>query len=115
MTPEGEVKKEVKEYLKSLGHACWYYMPVPFGYGKTGVPDFIICYRGFFIAPETKRKKGGRSQVHQDRQQAEIRQAGGSSERITDIEWLKRRVRDIDAFWQGYTSRPLQDEHYPDY
>lgn len=85
MTPEGKVKDDLKKYLDSLGPDCWYYMPVPMGYGKRGVPDFIICYRGFFLAPETKRAKGGVSQPWQDRAQAEIRLAGGFSDRATTI------------------------------
>ena len=52
MTPEGVVKKKVKEILSEVG--AWYCMPVGSGYGKSAVPDFIICYQGYFIAIETK-------------------------------------------------------------
>src|SRR6056297_2732099 len=52
MKKEADVKKRVKEILKDLG--AWYYMPVPTGYGVQGIPDFIVCYRGLFIAIETK-------------------------------------------------------------
>ncbi len=96
MTPEGEVKEELKAYLDSLGTDCWYYMPVPMGYGKRGVPDFIICYKGFFLAPETKRAKGGTSQPWQDRAQAEIRAARGQSGRVTSVEQVKTWVAYID-------------------
>ncbi len=99
-TPEGKVKKEVKEFLDSLGEDCWYYCPVPMGYGKRGVPDFIICYKGFFLAPETKRAKGGTSQVWQDDQQEAIRKAGGKSERVTDINSLTDWVNAIDHFYR---------------
>lgn len=96
---ERDVKQDVKDYLATLGADCWWYMPVPMGYGKRGVPDFIICYRSFFIAPETKRPKGGVSNAMQDRQQEEIRSAGGQSQRVTDVEWLKRAVHAVDEFW----------------
>lgn len=95
MTPEGKVKQELKEYLATLGDACWYCMPMNFGYGKNGVPDFIICYRGYFLAPETK-KKGGKSEPWQIREQTAIRAAGGFSERITDVSLLKAWVIWVD-------------------
>jgi hypothetical protein len=52
MTPEGKVKKAVREYLKAKG--VWYYQPIQNGMGQVGIPDFICCYRGMFIAIETK-------------------------------------------------------------
>lgn len=52
MTPEGKVKKKVKEYLISIG--AWYYMPVSNGMGRVGCPDILVCYKGNFIAIETK-------------------------------------------------------------
>lgn len=97
MTPEGKVKKELREYLDSLGDDCWYYMPVPMGYGKRGVPDFIICYKGFFLAPETKRRSGGVSGPMQELNQREIRYAGGLSERITSVETVRIWVKARDA------------------
>lgn len=96
MTPEGKVKQDVKYYLNSLGKDCWWYCPVPMGYGKRGVPDFIICYKGFFLAPETKRAKGGVPHAMQDRQQEEIRDAGGFSERCVDVQLVKNWVCWVD-------------------
>jgi hypothetical protein len=58
MTPEGKVKKEIKAFLDALAPDCWYYMPVPMGYGRRGIPDFIVCYCGWFFAIETKSKNG---------------------------------------------------------
>ena len=49
-TPEGTVKYKIKEYLKSLAPALWYFMPVPTGYGVRGIPDFVGCYKGRFFA-----------------------------------------------------------------
>lgn len=101
MTPEGIVKKELRSYLDSLGPSCWYYMPVPMGYGKRGVPDFIICYRGFFLAPETKRKSGGVSGPMQEQNQMQINAAGGRSGRVTDVETVKDWVATVDRMWKS--------------
>ncbi len=95
MTPEAKVKQDVKEYLKALGPDCWHFMPVPMGYGKRGVPDFIICYKGHFLAPETKRA-GGKSEPWQNTQQEEIRAAGGYSGRVTTVTEVQAWIRSID-------------------
>lgn len=52
MTPEGRVKHAVKKWLKARG--IWFYMPVQNGMGRVGIPDFICCAAGRFVAIETK-------------------------------------------------------------
>lgn len=52
MTPEGKVKEAVRKYLKA--NDVWFYQPVQNGMGRVGIPDFICCYNGTFIAIETK-------------------------------------------------------------
>ena len=52
MTPEAKVKKKVTEQLKQLG--AYYFYPVTGGYGRSGVPDIVGCYRGNFFAFECK-------------------------------------------------------------
>ena len=56
MTPEGKVKKSVRQVLDRLG--AYYVMPVTGGYGRQGAPDFLVCYRGVFVGIETKAGKG---------------------------------------------------------
>jgi Holliday junction resolvase len=51
-TPEGKVKDKIVKQLKVLG--AYYFFPATGGYGKSGVPDIIICFRGKFIAIECK-------------------------------------------------------------
>lgn len=55
MTPEAKVKKKVKEKLTDMG--AYWAMPVTGGYGASGIPDFMICHKGFFIGIETKSGK----------------------------------------------------------
>lgn len=86
MTPEGKVKKEIKTYLDSIG--AYYFMPVPMGYGKRTV-DFLVCWRGAFIAIEAKRRKG-RAKAFQERILLDIQNAGGETRIITDSEELQQ-------------------------
>lgn len=51
MTPEGKVKKEIKDYLKSIG--AYYFMPVQAGYGAPSL-DILCCVNGWFVAIEVK-------------------------------------------------------------
>ena len=51
-TPEGKVKDACKKFLKERG--AWFFMPVSNGMGQVGIPDIIICYKGIFVAIETK-------------------------------------------------------------
>ena len=76
MTPEGKVKAECKKFLKERG--IFFFMPVSNGMGQVGIPDIIICYRGLFIAIETKAP-GKRANVteNQKRVMGAIRTAEG--------------------------------------
>jgi hypothetical protein len=55
VTPEGKVKQKVKKYLTEMG--CYYAMPATGGYGLSGTPDFLVCYRGRFVGIECKAGK----------------------------------------------------------
>ena len=57
MTPEGAVKKNVKKILDRWQTVC-YFMPVSGGFGKHGIPDFIVCINGRFLGIECKAGKG---------------------------------------------------------
>lgn len=58
MTPEGQVKKKISAYLSTCqtlysNVTLWDWMPVPSGYGKSGL-DYILCINGLFVAIEAK-------------------------------------------------------------
>ena len=75
-TPEGKVKDACKKFLKERG--AWFFMPVSNGMGQVGIPDIIICYKGVFVAIETKapgKKKNITS--NQERVIEAIRSADG--------------------------------------
>jgi len=88
MTPEGKVKKKVKEYLQSIG--AWYYMPVSNGMGRVGCPDILVCYKGMFMAFETKAPgKIKNVTPNQQREIDEIQRANGLAHVVDDVEQVK--------------------------
>jgi hypothetical protein len=88
MTPEGKVKADVKKFLKSIG--CWYFLPVSNGMGQVGIPDFICCFQGRFVAIETKAPgKLSNTTANQDRVISEIKLAGGSAVVVDNVEQVK--------------------------
>tara|TARA_R100000084_G_C4590370_1_gene118146 strand:+ start:261 stop:563 length:303 start_codon:yes stop_codon:yes gene_type:complete len=52
MTPEAKVKRKVVAQLKEMG--AYYFYPVTGGYGQSGVPDVVGCYKGIFFGIECK-------------------------------------------------------------
>ena len=74
MTPEGKVKAAVKELFKR--HGVWYCMPVGGLYGRAGIPDFLACANGTFLAVEAKAK-GKKPTPLQSLALDGIRKAGG--------------------------------------
>ena len=51
-TPEVKVKRKVVATLKEL--KAYYFYPVTGGYGGSGVPDIVGCYKGRFFGIECK-------------------------------------------------------------
>lgn len=93
MTPEGKVKKKVKEYLQSIG--AWYYMPVTNGMGRVGCPDILVCYKGLFMAFETKAPgKIKNVTANQEREINDIRSAYGLALVVDDVEQVKEAIHD---------------------
>lgn len=87
-TPEGRVKDAVKAWLKERG--IWYYMPVQNGMGVTGIPDFVCCWQGQFLAIETKAPgKRANLSANQERQIQQIHQAGGAAVVVDDVSQLE--------------------------
>lgn len=87
MTPEGKVKAAVKHELKVRG--IWYFMPMQNGFGVVGIPDFICCWNGRFLAIETKApKKRSQTTANQERQITDINAHGGYAIVVDDVSQL---------------------------
>lgn len=73
-TPEAKVKAKIKAILKE--HNIYYAMPIGSGYGNAGVPDFLCCVSGYFVAIEAKAGKGVATAL-QLKNLEQINKAGG--------------------------------------
>lgn len=80
-TPESLVKKKVVAILKQYG--AYFFYPVTGGYGRSGVPDIVCCWRGRFIGIECKAKGGTVTQL-QMKNLNEITDKGGISLIVDD-------------------------------
>ena len=95
MTPEGKVKKKIKEYLVTTG--AWYYLPVLNGMGRVGCPDILVCYKGHFLAFEVKSPgKIGNTTANQDREIAGINNAQGIAIVVDDVEQVMEVIDDYN-------------------
>jgi Holliday junction resolvase len=52
LTPEKKVKDKCVKLIKAYG--VYYFFPATHGFGRSGVPDIIVCYCGKFLAIECK-------------------------------------------------------------
>ena len=75
-TPEAKVKEKIKKMLKE--HNVYFAMPMGTGYGNSGVPDFLCCVNGRFVAIEAKAGKGETTAL-QKKNIREIEDAGGDA------------------------------------
>jgi len=95
-TPEGRVKARIKRVLKK--HGVWFFMPVPYGMGVHGIPDFICCFDGRFLAIEAKapRKKKTLT-MNQAKKIREIIDHGGIALVVDDADALDAYLSEIKA------------------
>ena len=113
MTPEGQVKKLVKDYLVSIGlipagqavlatpeNTGWFHMPVSNGMGVHGIPDFIGHYKGRFFAIETKTR--GKKPTERQEHQLRALSLTGAKAFVVDSEESLERVKE----WVNETTSP---------
>ena len=96
MTAEGKVKLRIKKVLNDIN--AYYCMPATAGYGNSGVPDFLVCYRGKFIGIEAKAE-GNKPTALQYKHLREIQDNGGVSlvvneENVLQLHELLRSIDD---------------------
>lgn len=76
MTPEGKVKKRVKDMLQAFD--VYSYAPMTGGFGNSGIPDIQVCAWGRYLTIECKAGNN-RPTALQQREIEHIRDAGGTA------------------------------------
>ncbi len=94
MTPEAKVKKKVVNVLKENG--AYYFFPATGGYGRSGVPDIVGCYRGVFFGIECKAGSNKPTAL-QEAEMRKIREANGitlvvNEENVDDVKIMLRDI-----------------------
>jgi pantoate kinase len=74
-TPEGKVKDKIKKILKA--HNIYFAMPMGTGFGNSGVPDFLCCFKGRFLAIEAKADAKSKATALQVKHGEDIDNSGG--------------------------------------
>ena len=93
---ETAFKDKCADWLKRQSHV-WFFKVFGNGIQAGGIPDFIICYRGRFVAIELKRPDGqGRLEKRQEAQLRRICEAGGIAVVIDSFDDFKRVFETID-------------------
>jgi pantoate kinase len=95
-TPEAKVKAKIKAVLKA--NDVYYAMPIGTGYGNSGVPDFLCCVNGHFLAIEAKAGKGTTTALQEKNLQS-IKAAGGTATVINEdtIDYLEKLIQLMKA------------------
>ena len=73
-TPEKKVKRKVMAQLKAM--KAYTVTPMTGGFGNSGVPDVLCCYKGRFVGIECKAN-GGKATALQIHNLNSIEIAGG--------------------------------------
>ena len=94
-TPEKKVKDKVRKILAAAG--AYVATPATHGYGSSGVPDIVGCYRGRFFAIECKAGSNKPTALQMKNLSA-IASSGGYTEVIneTNIEAAELMIIRID-------------------
>ena len=75
-TPESKVKKACVAVIEHFG--AHYFFPPANGYGRAGILDIIVCYKGKFLAVECKAGYNKLTAL-QEREIEAIHKAGGTA------------------------------------
>ena len=76
MTPEKKVKNSCIKIITD-NNAYYFFAPAN-GYGRSGIPDIVICHKGKFLAVECKAGNNKTTPL-QEREIMAIHKAGGAA------------------------------------
>jgi hypothetical protein len=101
MTPEGYIKKQIRDWLHE--HGAYVFSPVQQGYGASTL-DILCCWEGKFVAIEVKAQ-GKKPTDRQLAIMAQIIAAGG----IAIVAWSLTDVLEM-LFFQLPWCRPPEEQ-----
>src|SRR5688572_7742758 len=89
---EKSIRDRIVKYLTSVG--AW--NVVTTGVGRAGVPDLLVCYRGFFVALEVKKPVGGVTSKLQRIELRRLHKAGAHGGVVTSVEEVRAIIAHLD-------------------
>jgi hypothetical protein len=98
MPPEARLVKRIQAYITSKGGRSFKIVGNEEGRQEVGIPDLLVCYRGFFVGLEVKQPGAEHTvRPRQKRVLKQIEEAGGVAEVVSSVE----DVRLIFEEWLG--------------
>lgn len=91
---ESSFQAKAIKYLKKNGAVVVNYNPGLFG--RKGVSDLIVCYRGLFLAPECKRPGEDATEAQEDFLR-EVEKAGGVASVVRTLEDVEDMLEEARA------------------
>jgi len=88
ITPEGKIKTKLDKVLKSLD--VWYFNPQSGIFGKSGIPDKILCVNGYFVGVECKADRAKKPTALQLKCMKDIERHGGKCFVVYDDETINQ-------------------------
>ena len=92
---EATLIQRIRKYLATLPD-CFFWKEHGGQYGTAGIPDIIVCYKGWFIALEAKVGKNKPTKL-QAATIDKIRQAGGTAAVVYSVEDVKAVLSEMEA------------------
>lgn len=95
-TPEKKVKDKVVAILKDEG--VYFFKPPANGYGRSGIPDIVVCANGLFVGIECKAN-GNKPTDLQVREIETIRRNNGVAVVVDETNWemIRPLIRKLKA------------------
>ena len=98
---ESTIVNAIKRCLTKRRNHCWFIKTQSGAYGgRAGMPDFLVCYRGRFVAIEAKRPGGTLSQV-QKLELSRLGRAGAVVLVAFDAAAVEAILDELDRRWTG--------------
>jgi hypothetical protein len=92
---EKDIVNSITKYLKTVPN-CWFFKEHGGMYGTAGVPDFICCIAGRFVAFEVKTEKGVLTKL-QESTLTKINAAKGIAHKVSSLQEVEEIIKNLGA------------------